>query len=306
MKALIVEDEPRAQRALENLLKANFPEVEVIGRAASVKETVDWLAGNRPDVIFMDVELADGTCFDIFAQTSVDAQVVMTTAYDNYAVKAFEVNSVDYLLKPVDVEELKRAVSRVEKRLGAGGPRIDFDAVREAIRPREKFLIRLNDRIVPVSVRDIAYFYSEAKSTFIVTRDGKNYVLDDSLDAIEAGLDPKAFFRISRGAIIAENVIDSASKLLGGRLRLTLANGIPTATDLTVSRARAGRTPWRSRTQGSKNGLLRAVVQHMPHRKVGYVAFGHVQWRFCYRTLGLKVYKPCRKTDIARLAIVIA
>ena len=239
MKALIVEDEPRAQRALENLLKANFPEVEVIGRAASVKETVDWLAGNRPDVIFMDVALADGTCFDIFAQTSVDAQVVMTTAYDNYAVKAFEVNSVDYLLKPVDVEELKRAVARVAQRLAAGGPHIDFDAVREAIRPREKFLIRLNDRIVPVSVRDIAYFYSEAKSTFIVTRDGKNYVLDDSLDAIEVGLDPKAFFRISRGAIIAENVIDSASKLLGGRLRLTLANGIPAATDLTVSRARA-------------------------------------------------------------------
>ena len=239
MKALIVEDEPRAQRALENLLKANFPDVEVVGRTASVKETVDWLAGNRPDVIFMDVELADGTCFDIFAQTSVDAQVVMTTAYDNYAVKAFEVNSVDYLLKPVDVEELKRAVARVAQRLAAGRPHIDFDAVREAIRPREKFLIRLNDRIVPVSVRDIAYFYSEAKSTFIVTRDGKNYVLDDSLDAIEAGLDPKAFFRISRGAIIAENVIDSASKLLGGRLRLTLANGIPTATDLTVSRARA-------------------------------------------------------------------
>ena len=178
MKALIVEDEPRAQRALENLLKANFPDVEVVGRTASVKETVDWLAGNRPDVIFMDVELADGTCFDIFAQTSVDAQVVMTTAYDNYAVKAFEVNSVDYLLKPVDVEELKRAVARVAQRLAAGGPHIDFDAVREAIRPREKFLIRLNDRIV-------------------------------------------------------------ASKLLGGRLRLTLANGIPAATDLTVSRARA-------------------------------------------------------------------
>ena len=239
MKALIVEDEPRAQRALENLLKANFPDVEVVGRTASVKETVDWLTGNRPDVIFMDVELADGTCFDIFAQTSVNAQVVMTTAYDNYAVKAFEVNSVDYLLKPVDIEDLRRAVSRVSQRITTGGPHIDFDAVREAFRPREKFLIRLNDRIVPVSVRDIAYFYSEAKSTFIVTRDGKNYVLDDSLDAIEAGLDPKAFFRISRGAIIAENVIDSASKLLGGRLRLSLAPGIPSATDLTVSRARS-------------------------------------------------------------------
>ena len=142
MKALIVEDEPRAQRALENLLKANFPEVDVIGRTASVKETVDWLAGNQPDVIFMDVELADGTCFDIFAQTSVNAQVVMTTAYDNYAVKAFEVNSVDYLLKPVDIEDLRRAVSRVSQRITTGGPHIDFDAVREAFRPREKFLIR--------------------------------------------------------------------------------------------------------------------------------------------------------------------
>ena len=94
MKALIVEDEPRAQRALENLLKVNFPDVEVIGRTASVKETVDWLAGAHPDVIFMDVELQDGNCFDIFAQVSIDAQVVMTTAYDNYAVRAFEVNSV--------------------------------------------------------------------------------------------------------------------------------------------------------------------------------------------------------------------
>ena len=244
MKALIVEDEPRAQRALENLLKANFPEVEVVGRTASVKETVDWLAGNRPDVIFMDVELADGTCFDIFAQTAVDAQVVMTTAYDNYAVKAFEVNSVDYLLKPVEKEDLARAIGRVRERLntasGEGArPAIDFTKVREDFRPRERFLIRLNDRIVPVSVGDVAYFYSEAKNSYIVTRGGKSYVLDDSLDALEAGLDPKAFFRISRGAIIAENVIDSASKLLGGRLRLTLRPGIPTATDLTVSRARA-------------------------------------------------------------------
>ena len=239
MKALIVEDEPRAQKALENLLRTSFPQVDVVGLTASVKDTVAWLATHKPDVIFMDVELADGTCFDIFAQAPVDAQVVMTTAYDNYAVKAFEVNSVDYLLKPLDVEELKRAVDRVAARIAGGAPRIDFDAVREAFRPREKFLIRLNDRIVPVSVKDIAYFYSEAKNSFIVTRDGKSYVLDDSLDAIEAGLDPKAYFRISRGAIIAENVIDSASKLLGGRLRLTLIPGIPAHTDLTVSRARA-------------------------------------------------------------------
>ena len=98
MKALIVEDEPRAQKVLENLLNAHFPDVEVIGTTASVKDTVAWLADHRPDVIFMDVELADGTCFNVFAEIPIPAQVIMTTAYDNYAVKAFEVNSVDYLL----------------------------------------------------------------------------------------------------------------------------------------------------------------------------------------------------------------
>ena len=265
MKTLIVEDEPRAQRVLENLLRTHFPQVDIIGLTASVKETVGWLADHHPDVIFLDVELSDGNCFDIFSQVKVEAQVVMTTAYDNYAVKAFEINSVDYLLKPVEVEDLRRAVNRVSERLGAGG-KIDFAKVLEAFRQaqkgedlpvpgdvpgtlsgtvpsagkhREKFLIRLNDRIVPVSVHDIAYFYSEAKNSYIVTREGKTYVLDDSLDTIESGLDPKSFFRISRGAIIAENVIDSASKLLGGRLRLTLKPGIPSDTDLTVSRARA-------------------------------------------------------------------
>ena len=256
MKALIVEDEPRAQRVLENLLRTHFPEVDIIGLTASVKETVGWLADHRPDVIFLDVELSDGNCFDIFAQVKVDAQVVMTTAYDNYAVKAFEVNSVDYLLKPVDVEDLQRAVGRVSQRLGAGGG-IDFKKVLEAFQQaqkgedtsvpgalpsglhRERFLIRLNDRIVPVSVHDIAFFYSEAKNSYIVTRSGKTYVLDDSLDSLESSLDPKVFFRISRGAIVAQDVIDSASKLLGGRLRLSLKPGIPSGTDLTVSRARA-------------------------------------------------------------------
>ena len=257
MKALIVEDEPRAQRILENLLRTNYPEVEVIGVTASVKETLAWLSTHKADVIFMDVELSDGNCFDIFAQGPVDAQIVMTTAYDDYAVDAFKVNSLDYLLKPVDVDDLKRAVERVKQRLTQSAPEVvDMSRVKEAFqasqteetavpaaRPagphREKFLIRLNDRIVPVHVHDIAYFYSEAKNSYIVTRNGVNYVLDDSLDAIEAGLDPKSFFRISRSVIVTESVIDSVSKLLGGRLRLSLVRDIPTETDLTVSRARA-------------------------------------------------------------------
>ena len=255
MKALIVEDEPRAQRILESLLRTRFPEVQVIGATASVKETVAWLGQHKADLIFMDVELSDGNCFDIFSQTAVDAAVIMTTAYDSYAVKAFEVNSVDYLLKPVDEDDLRRAVSRAKERQGVPGG-LDFAKVLEAFQAsqpeeaalpekvstgqrREKFLIRLNDRIVPVHVHEVAYFYSESKNSFIVTKEDHTYVLDDSLDTIEQALPPKDFFRISRSCIISEDVIDSVSKLLGGRLRVTLRKGISTETDLTVSRARA-------------------------------------------------------------------
>ena len=257
MKALIIEDEPRAQKNMENLLLTLFPDVQVIGITGSVRESLDFLDSHDPDVIFMDVELSDGNCFDIFAKREIRSQVVMTTAYDNYAVKAFEVNSVDYLLKPIETEDLKRAVSRVRERLAQqreGG--IDFRKVLEAFQSaqgeepqswsnsepgaaREKFLIRLNDRIVPVRTDEIACFYSEAKNTYIVTRAGRTFVLDDSLDSLEGSLDPKSFFRISRGTIIAESVIDTVSKLLGGRLRISLKPGIRVDADLVVSRARA-------------------------------------------------------------------
>ncbi len=259
MKALIVEDEPRAQRILENLLRTNFPDVQVAGITSSVKDTIAWLDRNSADVVFMDVELTDGNCFDLFARTDISAQVVMTTAYDSYAVKAFEVGSVDYLLKPIEAEDLRRAVGRVKARLGEPHEKVDFRRILEAFqaeaalaaegpagtppsapgRPKDRFLIRLNDRIVPVNVHDVAYFHSEAKNSYIVTKGNVTYVLDDSLDSIEAELPPKDFFRISRSCIVAEEVIDSVSKLLGGRLRITLKPGIAATADLTVSRARA-------------------------------------------------------------------
>ncbi len=246
MNAIIIEDEPRARQMLESLLEQHFPEITVIGTAASVREALNCLdlhdgeQAPAPDVIFMDVELSDGTCFDLFARRSLPAPVIMTTAYDQYAVKAFEVHSLDYLLKPIDVEDLRRALSRVGERR----PETDLRALSETLRtgaaPKEKFLIRLNDRIVPVAVKEIAYFYSESKSSYIVTRQNRSYVLDDSLDALEESLDPKSFFRISRNCIVSEGAIESVSKLLGGRLRISLQRGIDAATDLTVSRARVG------------------------------------------------------------------
>jgi len=236
MKALIIEDEPRARRHMIALLSENFPEIEVAGAVGSVRDSIQWLQANpAPDIIFMDVELSDGNSFDIFASIEVPAPVIMTTAYDQYAVHAFQINAVDYLLKPIEVEDLRRAIGRVR-----AGETSHPAAVRKMIDQarREKFLIRLNDRIVPVRVGDISYVYSEAKNSYLVTSSGSSYVLDDSLDTIAESLDPTSFFRISRSCIISEGVIDSVSRLMGGRLRITLRPGLPTLTDFTVSRAR--------------------------------------------------------------------
>ena len=238
MKALIIEDELRAREHMIHLLTDHFPAMEIVGAVGSVKESLEWLSSHdAPDVIFMDVELSDGSSFDIFTQTEVPSPVVMTTAYDQYAVHAFEVNAVDYLLKPINLADLRRAIGRV-----ASGEAVkpSGDAIRSLIAQvrKEKFLIRLNDRIVPVRTTDIAYFYSEAKNSYIVTLGGSSYVMDESLDALADSLDPSAFYRISRSCIISEGVIDSVSRLMGGRLRITLRPGLPSLTDLTVSRAR--------------------------------------------------------------------
>lgn len=238
IKALIIEDEPIARQNLKGMLGSLFPEINVIGETGSVKESVEFLQTHTgedplaPDLIFMDVELSDGSSFDIFRQVAVNAQVIMTTAYSEYAVKAFETRALDYLLKPLDPESMQRAVNRAKDRLAQGEPA-------PVVTPRERLLIRLNDQIVPVEVKDIAYFYSEAKNSYLVTFEGKSFVLDDSLDAIEGRIDPSLFFRISRSCIINEQAIESMGKLIGGRFRIVLKKGIEASTDLTVSRARA-------------------------------------------------------------------
>ncbi|MDT3366349.1 MAG: LytTR family DNA-binding domain-containing protein [Bacteroidota bacterium] len=238
IKVLIIEDEPIARQNLKGMLHNLFPEITVVGETSSVKDSVEFLKAHAgddplaPDLIFMDVELSDGNSFDIFKQVTVTAHVIMTTAYSEYAVKAFEAEALDYLLKPLDPESMKRAVGRAKERLAVGEPA-------RIINPRERLLIRLNDQIVPVEVRNIAYFYSEAKNSYLVTFENKSFVLDDSLDTIEGHIDPNLFFRISRSCIINEQAIESMGKLIGGRFRIALKKGIDACTDLTVSRARA-------------------------------------------------------------------
>ena len=238
IKVLIIEDEPIARQNLKGMLNSLFPEITVVGETGSVKDSVDFLKQHNgdnplaPDLIFMDVELSDGNSFDIFKQVNVTSHVIMTTAYSEYAIKAFEAEALDYLLKPLDPESMKRAVGRAKERISVGEPA-------RVITPRERFLIRLNDQIVPVEVRDIAYFYSEAKNSYLITFSGKSFVLDDSLDALESHIDPNLFFRISRSCIINEQAIESMAKLIGGRFRIVPKKGIEISTDLTVSRARS-------------------------------------------------------------------
>lgn len=241
MNVLIVEDEIMAQKSLARMLAQHFPDMEIVGYTTSVKGSVAWLNNpeNRADIIFMDVELADGECFEIFRQTEVKAKVIMTTAYDSYALKAFEAGSVDYLLKPVEASALKRAVARCRM----SGGHVDADIIMKAIggtvqkkEYKERYIVRFNDRIVPLLVSNIAYIYSEEKNNYLVTFDEQRYVIDSSLDVVSDELDPSKFFRISRSCIISLQAITSIVKQTGGRLRIMPK---PAASlEMTVSRSR--------------------------------------------------------------------
>lgn len=241
MNVLIIEDEIMAQKSLTRVLTQNFSDMNIVGYADSVKSSVDWLktAGNSADIIFMDVELSDGVCFEIFRQVDVKAKVIMTTAYDSYALKAFEAGSVDYLLKPVDATALKRAVARCRM----SGGQIDVEALMKAVggsapkkEYKERYIVRFNDRIVPLETANIAYIYSEEKNNYLVTFDEQRYIIDSSLDLVMEDLNPDQFFRISRSCILSLKAIGSIIKQAGGRLRI-VADPEPDF-EMTVSRSR--------------------------------------------------------------------
>lgn len=242
MKVLIVEDEIMAQKSLIRTLMQNFPDMEIVGTTTSVTDTVKWLddKANHADIIFMDVELSDGECFEIFRQTEVNAKVIMTTAYDSYAIKAFEAGSIDYLLKPIEASALKRAVARC--RMSGGS--VDTESLLKALggnisqkkEYKERYIVRFNDRIVPIQTDNIAFVYSEEKTNYLVTFSEEKYIIDTSLDVIGDELNPEKFFRISRGCIISLKAITSIVKQMGSRLKVISNPQAPF--EMTVSRSR--------------------------------------------------------------------
>lgn len=241
MKVFIIEDEIPAQINLKRILKQNFDDVEFVGEADSVKSSVQWLKNpkNEADIIFMDVELSDGVCFEIFKKVDVTPKVIITTAYDNYAIKAFKVHSVDYLLKPIDSDELVAAVERCKASTNdRGGADIYQRLFSLPINStyKQRFVIKIGDRILIVKVEDIAYFMSRDKTTYLVNHEGKSYIVDQSLDMVETQLDPSQFFRISRACITHINSIKVVNRHFSGRLKITLEPKVDE--DIFVSRIR--------------------------------------------------------------------
>lgn len=245
IKVLIVEDEIPAQLTLRRLIERCCPDSHIVEMLTSVKSTIKWLEENPEgaDIIFMDVELSDGVCFDIFDKIDITANVIITTAYDNYAINAFKRDTRDYLLKPIDEKELSRAWERCRERIEAkSAPNIEvlLDMVRQKSLNdktfKKRFIVKAGDKIVIIPVEEIAYCYSEDKSTYAVNRNGTHRLLDYSLDTVQEMLDPTLFFRISRSCIVSISAIDSISKHLGTRLKLQL--NPRSEEDVIVSRSR--------------------------------------------------------------------
>jgi two-component system, LytTR family, response regulator LytT len=230
MQILIVEDEELAVKKLQKTLQAVNAAATIAGVTDSIKSTVEWLQENpQPDLILMDIELADGQSFEIFNLTEVKSPVIFTTSYDEYALKAFKVNSVDYLLKPIQKEELQAALTKFQKIKGNSAADINIDVLvkelQQKLQPKEyrkRFLVKHGQKLVSVEIDEIAYFYSDGRLNFFKTQDNKKFVVDYTMDELEDMLEPEKYFRISRSFYVSVNSIDKIDDYFGNRLILQL------------------------------------------------------------------------------------
>jgi two-component system, LytTR family, response regulator LytT len=236
MKVLIIEDEELAVKKLQKTLASVDSTAEVVGVADSIRSSVSWLQQNpSPDLILMDIELADGQSFEIFDKVDVKSTVIFTTSYDEYALKAFKVNSIDYLLKPIQKEDLHAALEKLKGlkslygNITAPAPSLNVDnlvkELQQKLQPKEyrkRFLVKHAQKLVSVDVEEIAYFYSDGRLNFFKTTDNRKFVVDYTMDDLEEMLDPNQFFRISRAFYVAVNSIDQIHDYFGNRLLLNL------------------------------------------------------------------------------------
>jgi DNA-binding LytR/AlgR family response regulator len=224
MKVLIIEDEGPASQKLVRLLREVDEQVEVITILESVEAATNWLINNSgPDLIFMDIQLEDGICFEIFENIELKTPVIFTTAYDEYSLRAFKVNSVDYLLKPIRLEELKRSVEKykyIHQKNDLTGIQTFLDQLQPS--KKERFLIKIGDHYRSIPVSSISYFFITEKCNFISVENGKNYPIDYSLDKVESLIDHRMFFRINRNFIINFSAIRDVVAFSASRLEIKI------------------------------------------------------------------------------------
>ena len=241
MRILIIEDEKHTANRLISLLKNYQSDIEILDVLDSVESAVDWFSAHRqPDLIFQDIELNDGQCFEIYQQIKTEAPIVFTTAYQQYALRAFELNSIDYLVKPYDKKDIKRVMEKFEK-YGSIFRANEVSMMKLLMANKEttwkkRLLVRAGDMYKSLNVSDVAYFQSEDGLSFAFTEDNKRYPLDQTLNELSQALNPDDFFRVNRNCIVSHSCIVKVSAWFNSRLKLVLQPN--SAEEVVVSRER--------------------------------------------------------------------
>jgi len=241
-KILILEDEKLNSDRIQRLMLEIRPNIQISGVLTSIKKTVDWLSENEsPDLIMMDIQLADGISFEVFNLAEIKCPVIFTTAYDEYAVRAFKYNSIDYLLKPIEKEQLEAAIIKFENSVQRSQQQYPLiEELLSNIRPkayRTRFLLPYRDGYKKISVGDIAFFYSHMNINYANLFNGEKVVVPQTLETLEQELEPKNFFRVNRQYIIHANSIEKVHNFFNGKLKLELKNC--TDADVIISRTKA-------------------------------------------------------------------
>jgi len=225
MRILIVEDETAAYENLADIISEIDPLIQIAGNTESISQTVQWLKiNNIPDLILMDIHLSDGSAFSIFKNITIETPIIFTTAYDDYAIDAFKVNSIDYLLKPIKVEELRRAIEKFKKwtRQDIIQYLSQLTHLQPEIRHKDKILISVKDKLLPIGLNEVSCFYTTDKSTSVILKNGKFYSYSKTLEQIEGTLNPKDFIRANKQFIVARNSVKNITIWFDNRLLITL------------------------------------------------------------------------------------
>lgn len=240
MNVLIIEDEELAVQNLELKLRQIDNNINIVGKTGSIKESISWLRNNSADLIFLDIQLSDGLSFSIFEEIQVNTPIIFTTAYDQYAIKAFDLNSISYLLKPIRKKDLEESIKKYKSLKNAFN--LDIETLisnyhGEKPNYKKRFLIKIGDKLNKLEVNNIAYLYAMEKSVFAVTFENKTLPMDYSLDLIEDMLNPELFFRVNRKYIVNTNSIKNMIAWSRSRVKLDLHPSSPDEVVVSVERA---------------------------------------------------------------------